>query len=251
VLRLVSTGAALATAAAAALLVLAPAAAHRSGCHRAHTCPSDHHTYVWVDPRDGKPWDCAEPGAPEYDPARDTTTIVWDGRTYHCRPAGNGAPVSSPGASAAPYRSRLLGPRRRSSGCHVHGPLPDRSCSPGAVFVGVSLAAICAPGYSSRVRSVGEAERGSIFREYGLPFLRYGGAYEVDHIVALELGGSNEAANLYPEAAVPAPGYHVKDRLENRLHRLVCAGQLLLGSVQREIARNWVALYAKVSGTSP
>jgi hypothetical protein len=237
-------------ATAAPLVALPPASAHRSGCHAAHSCPSDHHTYVWTDPRDGKSWDCAEPGAPEYDPARDSTTIVWDGRTYHCRSAGNGAPASAPGSSA-PFRSRVLARRTRSSGCRVHGPLPDRACSPGAVFVGVSLATICTPGYPARVRSVGTDERASIFREYGLPFRSYGRAYEVDHIVSLELGGSNDAANLYPEAAAPAPGYHVKDRLENHLHRLVCAGQLPLGSVQRDIARNWVALYRQVYGVDP
>jgi len=240
----------IAAGAAALLVALPPAAAHRSGCHAAHTCPSDHHTYIWTDPRDGKSWDCAEPGADEYDPSRDTTTIVWDGRTYYCRSAG-ASPGSSPSGGAAPYRSRLLARRTRWSGCHAHGPLPDRTCSPGAVFVGVSLATICTPNYTARVRSVGTAERGSTFREYGLPFRSYGRAYEVDHIVSLELGGSNDLANLYPEAAVPAPGYHVKDRLENRLHRLVCAGQLPLGLVQREIAANWVALYAKVYGSSP
>ena len=238
----------IAAAAAAVLIALPPAAAHRSGCHAAHTCPSDHHTYVWTDPRDGKSWTCAEPGADEYDPSRDTTTIVWDGRTYYCRSAG-AAP--GPSSSPAPYRSRLLARRTRWSGCRVRGALPDRACSPGAVFVGVSLATICTPGYSARVRSVGTAERGSIFREYGLPFRSYGRAYEVDHIVSLELGGSNAAANLYPEAAAPEPGYHEKDRLENRLHRLVCAGQLTLGSVQRAIAVDWVALYAKVYGTNP
>jgi hypothetical protein len=239
----------IATGVAAALVALPPAAAHRSGCHAAHTCPSDHHTYVWADPRDGKSWDCAEPGAQEYDPARDITTIVWDGRTYHCRSAGNAA--SAPSSSAAPYRTRLLGSRTRSSGCHVRGPLPDRACSPGAVFVGVSLTTICTPNYTARVRNVSTAERGSIFREYGLPFRSYGRAYEVDHIVSLELGGSNDPANLYPEAAAPAPGYQVKDRLENRLHRLVCAGQLPVGSVQRDIARNWVALYRQVYGVDP
>jgi hypothetical protein len=237
----------IAAGAAAALVALPPAAAHRSGCHAAHSCPSDHHTYVWADPRDGKSWDCAEPGADEYDPSRDTTTIVWDGRAYYCRRAGSEAP----GSSAAPYRSRLLARRTRWSGCHVRGALPDRACSPGAVFVGVSLATICTPGYSARVRNVGTAERGTIFHEYGLPFRSYGRAYEVDHIVSLELGGSNDSANLYPEAATPVPGYHVKDRLENRLHRLVCAGQLPLGTVQRDIARDWVALYAKVYGTNP
>jgi len=41
--------AALAAAAAVVVAVSVPkqAAAHRSGCHRSHTCPSDHHTYPW------------------------------------------------------------------------------------------------------------------------------------------------------------------------------------------------------------
>ncbi len=150
-----------------------------------------------------------------------------------------------------PYPTRLLGPRTRTSGCHVHGALPDRACSPGAVFVGVSLATICTTGYTARVRSVGTDERASIFHEYGLPYRSYGRSYEIDHIVSLELGGSNNAANLYPEAATPPPGYHVKDRLENRLHRLVCANQLPLGVVQRDIARNWVSLYRQVYGVDP
>src|SRR3954451_5148882 len=68
--------------------VASGAPAHRSGCHGAHTCPSDHHTYVWVDPSTGQGWDCVEPGAPEYDPSRDTTLITWDSLPYHCRSAG-------------------------------------------------------------------------------------------------------------------------------------------------------------------
>src|SRR2546430_12660637 len=60
--------------------------AHSSPCHVQHTCPSDHHTYVWTDPSTGLLWDCAEPGAPEYDPSRDTTAIVYQGLTYYCRP---------------------------------------------------------------------------------------------------------------------------------------------------------------------
>jgi hypothetical protein len=153
--------------------------------------------------------------------------------------------------SAPPYRTRLLAPRTRFGGCRVNGPLPDRRCSPGAVFVGVSLAAICTPGYSSRVRDVPEAEHDAILREYGIPVRSYGSAYEVDHIVSLELGGSNVPANLYPEAASPAPGYRVKDRLENRLHELVCERQLPLGVVQQEIARNWTTLYRQVFGVAP
>jgi hypothetical protein len=31
----------------AALVVTAPASAHRSWCHSSHSCPSDHHSYTW------------------------------------------------------------------------------------------------------------------------------------------------------------------------------------------------------------
>jgi hypothetical protein len=76
---------------AVAALVPSAAAAHSSGCHSAHSCPSDHHTYVWYD-GSGQGWSCAEPGAPEYDPSRDTTTITYAGRTYYCYAAGSSAP---------------------------------------------------------------------------------------------------------------------------------------------------------------
>jgi hypothetical protein len=75
-------------------LVVAPsvgfaALAHRSSCHTQHTCPSDHHTYVWKNPKTGKRWNCAKRTADEYNPARDKTKIVWGGRTYYCRAVGS------------------------------------------------------------------------------------------------------------------------------------------------------------------
>jgi hypothetical protein len=91
----------------------------------------------------------------------------------------------------------------------------------------------------------------AVEREYGLAAKHYGRTVEIDHIVSLELGGSNDIANLYPEEATfrnHAPGYHTKDRLENRLHDLVCAGSLRLRTVQRQIAANWQALYKRVFG---
>ena len=47
------------------------------------------------------------------------------------------------------------------------------------------------------------------------------------------------------------PGYHVKDKLENKLHDLVCDGAMTLRSVQQQIAANWQALYKKVFGVAP
>ena len=41
----------------------------------------------------------------------------------------------------------------------------------------------------------------------------------------------------------------MKDRLENRLHRLVCAGALDLEEAQDEIAADWIASYRRQFGT--
>ena len=48
-----------------------------------------------------------------------------------------------------------------------------------------------------------------------------------------------------------APGQYVKDKLENKLHDLVCDGTMTLRSVQTQIAANWQALYRKVFGVAP
>jgi hypothetical protein len=66
---------------------------------------------------------------------------------------------------------------------------------------------------------------------------------ELDHLVPVELGGSNGRANLFPEAATPTPGSHQKDRLELRLRRDVCSGKITLRRAQRLIANDWVAAY--------
>jgi hypothetical protein len=59
---------------------------------------------------------------------------------------------------------------------------------------------------------------------------------ELDHLVPLELGGANDAANLWPEAGpVPNP----KDSVEGVLNSAVCDGRISLASAQRAIARDW------------
>ena len=54
-----------------------------------------------------------------------------------------------------------------------------------------------------------------------------------------DLGGSDDIANLFPERLYAHPDYRVKDRLENKLHDLVCSGEMWLRYVQRQIAGDW------------
>lgn len=128
---------------------------------------------------------------------------------------------------------------------HVHGLLPDRHCTPGAVFGAVTVAQICTPSYSAGVRNVSRATKRRVDHAYGQ---RPGRAGEVDHLIPLELGGSNSTRNLWPERA---PGAHQKDRVENALHLSACDHRLSLRAAQAAIAAYWPKLYASLMKPPP
>jgi hypothetical protein len=164
------------------------------------------------------------------------------------------APRARP-ATAGPRsglgRTVVLGRRTRTARC-VLGPLPNRRCSPGAYASTLTAAVLCAPGFhTSTIRHVSASEKAIVEREYGLTARAYGRTLEIDHIVPLELGGSNAIANLFPERLAARPGYRIKDRLENRVHALVCAGGMTLHAAQTAIARDWESLYAAVVRAAP
>ena len=165
--------------------------------------------------------------------------------------SGGSAPAGKPHAAAGPPalgRTVLISRRTRRARCRV-GLLPDRRCSPGAYSSGLTRAVICADSFrTSSIRHVTDSTKHEVEREYGMEAKPYGRTLEIDHIISLELGGSNDIANLFPE---PAPGYKAKDRLENRLHDMVCAGSMSLSNARKRIAANWVALYRAVFGTLP
>ncbi len=136
-----------------------------------------------------------------------------------------------------------LPPRTQSFNCHVRGPLPDPACSPGAVFANATTSVICISGYTQRVRSVSTSVKKQGYAAYGISYPQPTGTYEYDHLIPLELGGDNESANLFPEAASPAPGFKEKDLVEDYLHDEVCAGRLSLPQAQAQIAQDWTAVY--------
>lgn len=125
--------------------------------------------------------------------------------------------------------------------CRINGPFPDLTCTPGAVF-NVTAAQVCISGYSSSVRDVSESLKNQVYAAYGI-INRSPGQYEVDHFIPLELGGSNDITNLFPEAASPKPGFHEKDKVENYLHDQVCNGSIDLQLAQAMIREDWVKVY--------
>jgi hypothetical protein len=71
--------------------------------------------------------------------------------------------------------------------------------------------------------------------------------YEEDHLIPLELGGNpTDPRNLWPEpyeTSISDGGARSKDKVENYLHREVCASDLTLEEAQREIASDWYHVY--------
>jgi hypothetical protein len=89
--------------------------------------------------------------------------------------------------------------------------------------------------------------KAEVYREYGID--RRSGHFEVDHLIPLGLGGADTRENLWPESRDTQPwNADVKDRLEDRLHVLVCRGEVPLEEAQREIATDWIVAYRKYIG---
>jgi hypothetical protein len=130
----------------------------------------------------------------------------------------------------------------KTSGCVAVGGIEDKTCTPGAVITTATKSQVCKPGYSQSVRNVPESEKNAAYAEYGIAS-HVAGQYEVDHLISLELGGSNDIANLWPELADPTPGFHQKDKVENYLHKQVCDGVISLKTAQQEISTDWLAVY--------
>ncbi len=134
-----------------------------------------------------------------------------------------------------------IGQRTKYIDCAVNGALPDPDCTPGDIFSDAGTSTICVSGYTKTVRDV----------PLNLKKISYPqptGSYEADHLIPLELGGSNDIANLFPEAGDPKPGFKEKDLVENYLHNEVCKGLIPLDIAQKQIAIDWLSVYLSLSG---
>jgi hypothetical protein len=138
---------------------------------------------------------------------------------------------------------------RDSSVISAEGPLePSRTLTPGATR-NVNLREVCggaaAIGDSTSARVIPISTQRQVFQEYGINGTP-AKDYEVDFLITPELGGSNDIHNLWPEPyRSPVWNAHVKDELEDRLHEMVCDGEIDLRTAQRDISSDWILAYKK------
>ena len=128
-----------------------------------------------------------------------------------------------------------------------------RSAVNPAVTQATIHATICRTGYTKTIRPSSSyttgLKRQQLSAGYAFHHDLSTSDYEEDHLISLELGGSpTSVKNLWPEPYAAAEGARVKDKIENELHDLVCAGSLSLRAAQRAIATNWWSALQRYGG---
>jgi hypothetical protein len=124
-----------------------------------------------------------------------------------------------------------------------HAAMPNLKYTPGEVRT-TDTKEVCST-TTKTFRLTTESMKRQVCVNYGLLNCPHEGKLEIDHLIPLELGGADAVDNLWPQPAKPVPGYKEKDKLENKLHELVCNGKISLIDAQALIRTDWFAAYKK------
>jgi len=134
---------------------------------------------------------------------------------------------------------------------HLHtgvpSELPDPKLTPGFTR-SVTKEEVCTT-KTDTVRNVPDSLKKQVFTSYKMSgndrsVCKEG--YEIDHLISLELGGANDIKNLWPQSYCGSPyNAHIKDKLENELHRRVCKNEMTLKAAQDCISSNWTLCYTQ------
>lgn len=141
-------------------------------------------------------------------------------------------PATPPASSSAPHVTGTY-PAHCIAPVTLAGILPDPVCTPGRV-ASTDRAVVCVAGYSAEHRPPSRETnrvKAAAVRAYGLDE-----PSELDHLIPLSLGGSNDVRNLWPE---PGPVPNGKDKVERSLLTAVCRHGADLETAQQAIAEDW------------
>ena len=164
-------------------------------------------------------------------------------------PTGVDPKASTPFAAAT--ASASCSPRTRNG-----YPLPDPTCTPGAINPTVTLAVLQSGTFKTpceRNRASSATQKATTYPEYGVPppANNTGASQtcELDHLVSLELGGADTLDNIWPQCGppgvkLPKRYFKVKDGVENYLAVKVRAGEITLADAQHGIATDWTQYIA-------
>lgn len=130
---------------------------------------------------------------------------------------------------------------------NAEGPKPKSGITPGETRP-ITIEEVCRNPEAQVVSGdIPEQTRQKVFAAYGI---RSPGRdqFEVDYLITPDLGGTESIRNLWPEPYSARWNARVKDKLEQRLHQLVCSGKLDLATAQHDIAVDWIGAYKRYVG---
>lgn len=135
--------------------------------------------------------------------------------------------------------------------------VPDLKKTPG-VTSPATAEELCATKWGKDVRHVTAAMRREVAARYGVvgnqPTAwcrrdKRGRVFEYDHSCSRENGGLDHPDNIWVQCYSGRYNALMKDRLENRLHSLMCKGKLTVREVQDQLCRaDWRRSYDRQFG---
>ena len=132
--------------------------------------------------------------------------------------------------------------------------LPNPQVTPGAINTAVNqsniYSTICVSGYTKTIRPsssyTNRIKHSQLDSGYNYRGDTNASDYEEDHLVPLEVGGNpSSVKNLFPQPWLVTWNAGKKDRLEDKMHSLVCSGTISLAAAQKVFITNWIIGYKK------
>ena len=132
---------------------------------------------------------------------------------------------------------------------NAEGPKPRSILTPGETRP-ITLEEVCDYSKAEVIsRDIPLDKQQQVFAAYGIKSPQKD-QFEVDYLITPDLGGTESIRNLWPQPYSVRWNAHVKDKLEERLHELVCDRKLDLATAQHDIAVDWIAAYRKYVGNN-
>jgi hypothetical protein len=118
--------------------------------------------------------------------------------------------------------------------------LPSSFQTPGAKGK-ANEAQVCAADFEASAKPVAKWQRDQALERYGKRPEDFTG--ELDHLIPISLGGSNDPDNLWPLPANKTMGPDQKRELDLKLHQMVCDKTITLKAAQDAVKKDWVKAY--------
>ena len=134
------------------------------------------------------------------------------------------------------------------SSVSAHDLKPKRHLTPGETRPISILKACRNPEAEVVTGNIPDEMRREVFSAYGIR--AHWNDFEVDYLITPDLGGAQSLRNMWPQPYSARWSAREKNKLEQRLHDLVCGGKVDLATAQHDIAADWIVAYKKYVGVN-